>query len=188
MAQETISCEPFKPSTAFHNMTCWHFISPHFLRASFAVIFLVLTSSLTRWSALVKRAVLCTVPSLWRRGKKSALGLSSATGNTHICMEFSETIPRKPLYAIRLIHTWCALLGFWSCFLKWSWCLVHWIYRARVFGTAWDQAPHLVYLTSWVGHSVSVSVSLSNTPSEVSLVYKLRSPHKLMCQLHGVLC
>lgn len=34
-----------------------------------------------------------------------------------------------------------------------------------------DQAPHLVYLTSWVWHSVSASVSLSNTPSEVSLAY-----------------
>lgn len=45
-------------------------------------------------------------------------------------------------------------------------CLVHLSYRA-IFD---DQAPHLVYLTSCVWHSVSVSVSLSNTPSEVSLV------------------
>lgn len=43
-----------------------------------------------------------------------------------------------------------------------------------IFDRAGDQAPHLVYLTSWVGHSVSVSVSLSNTPSEVSLVYSSR--------------
>lgn len=41
---------------------------------------------------------------------------------------------------------------------------------------AGDQAPHLVYLTSWVGHSVSASVSLSNTPSEVSLVTKPKGP------------
>lgn len=49
------------------------------------------------------------------------------------------------------------------------------LFCRAIFDFARDQAPHLVYLTSWVGHSVSVSVSLSNTPSEVSLAYKLRS-------------
>lgn len=58
----------------FTTMTCWHFISTYFLRASFAVIFLVLTSSLQCWSSVVKQTVLCTLSSLWAlvRGKKSA--------------------------------------------------------------------------------------------------------------------
>lgn len=56
---------------------------------------------------------------------------------------------------------------FESCF-ECHLCLVRLLYRVT-FDFA-EQAPHLVYLTSWVWHSVSVSVSLSNTPSEVSLV------------------
>lgn len=59
----------------FTTMTCWHFISTYFLRASFAVIFLVLASSFQRWRSVVKRIVLCTVSSLWTlmRGKKRQL-------------------------------------------------------------------------------------------------------------------
>lgn len=54
----------------------------------------------------------------------------------------------------------------------WSGISVLFIYSTEPSLILRDQAPHLVYLTSWVWHSVSVSVSLSNTPSEVSLVYK----------------
>lgn len=39
----------------FTTMTCWHFISTHFLRASIALIFLVLTSPLRCRSSMVKR-------------------------------------------------------------------------------------------------------------------------------------
>lgn len=61
-------------------------------------------------------------------------------------------------------------------------CAREWINVLFIFSAGpshfWDQAPHLVYLTSWVGHSISVSVSLSNTPSEVSLVDIWRPRHR----------
>lgn len=119
------SCEPQKPSTAFHNHNMLTLISTYFLRASFAVIFLVLTSSLQHWSSMVKRIVLCTVSSLWTlvRERGALHSDSSASTSTdlnsqvtHLVSNFSNVVYKKQyLYAKREI---CA------CFLGVWWCMV----------------------------------------------------------------
>lgn len=147
-------------------MTCWHFLSTHFLRASLAVIFPVLTSLLRCWSLMVKRTVLSAVSSLWGRAKsEEPCTQAAATRTAPNTVEVTEGKPEDyrwnhHFYAHKDANSWWCLL--------WLLLVSHFFLPYRAMTD--DQAPHLVYLTSWIWHSVSVSVSLSNTPSEVSLV------------------
>lgn len=144
----------------FTTVTCWHFISTYFLSANFAVIFLVLTSSLQRLSSVVKRTFLtqchhcdrrAASHSCWRRRRRRRRERSPAAGwkvGPHISKAHAR---------LRSLIKFALPVSSLS------------PYRAMCD----DQALHLVYLTSCVWHSVYASVSLSNTPSEVSLVCSL---------------
>lgn len=158
-------------------MTCWHFISTHFLRASFAVIFLVLTSSLRRGSSMVKRIVLCTVSSVCTHA--SQRGALHSDSSASASADLNTQVTDRCLISETLCATNCTFVLTAKCvravrsliMFDWSATCALFIYSSEPSLNIQDQAPHLVYLTSWVWHSVSVSVSLSNTPSEVSLVY-----------------
>lgn len=151
----------------FTTVTCWHFISTHFLRASLALIFPVLTSLLRCRSSMVKRTRLersvITV-----RDKDGCRPRAARTRDAVSAAEApgSKVKPRSSFALIsHLIDEWFhPILHISSCI-----CVSFLPLRPHR-ATVCDQAPHLVYLTSWIWHSVSVSVSLSNTPSEVSLV------------------
>lgn len=165
----------------FTTVTCWHFISPHFLRA----IALQLSSSF--WLPL------CSVR---LDGQRNCLAHGVVTANSCEGKRSVAVSPRRCCSVERSHH---AGNGLPSPFPTWKvkdlFCVFFWVSAdvglerpVRLISTEpslmWrDQAPHLVYLTSWVGHSVSLSVSLSNTPSEVSLVYK---QWPVLGRLHGL--
>lgn len=131
----------------FTTMTCWHFISTYFLRASFAVIFLVLTSSLQHWSSMVKRVVLCAVSSLTQRKRSVALGLlcfnvnaSEHPGNTLVSNFFSSFFKCCAHDNID-VHL---LSSFWMFVWSAALCLVHLFHRA-IFDFARSGPPLSVF-------------------------------------------
>lgn len=141
----------------FTTVTCWHFISTYFLSANFAVIFLVLTSSLRRHSSAVKRTVLthchhrerraASYCCSRRRRRRRRERRAAAGWKVRLHRSQARARLRSLIKSALPVSAWCP-------------------HRATSDG----QALHLVYLTSCVWHSVYASVSLSNTPSEVSLI------------------
>lgn len=149
----TVSFQP-----RFTTVTCWHFISTYFLSANFALIFLVLTSSLQRRSSVVKRTVL------------TPCHPSERTAASHSSWRRRRRRRRSSWRRWKVRPHTSKHTRLWALWSSLSPC------RAPFA----DQALHLVYLTSCVWHSVSASVSLSNTPSEVSLVCS-RTPPASIC-------
>lgn len=144
----------------FTTVTCWHFISTYFLSANFAVIFLFwlpLCSAMAQWSngPSWHSVIAARGEQRLSRADREEEGGEGGEGGEDLSAapaagwKVRQEKGRGTLESFD--HVSAASLS---------------PHRA----SSDDQAPHLVYLTSCSWHSLYASVSLSNTPSEVSLV------------------